>query len=63
MLCLSYSRCRWCDGLSDPVQNAYSDSNQLRVQMEILLRKSDQFDELMEAAATEDFETGEDLDS
>jgi hypothetical protein len=27
------------------------------------LRKSDQFDELMEAAATEDFETGEDLDS
>jgi hypothetical protein len=27
------------------------------------LRKSDQFDELMEAAATEDFETGDDLDS
>jgi len=34
-----------------------------KAKMEILLRKSDQFDELMEAAATEDFETGEDLDS
>ncbi|CAM6078305.1 unnamed protein product, partial [Sphagnum tenellum] len=34
-----------------------------KAKMEILLRKSDQFDELMEAAATEDLETGEDLDS